>query len=82
MIFQADIQMRAYYNRDYYMGLCYRTGSAIGTMIGVRWDRLYFSYVFEYSLTKLQKYTFGSHEVNIALKLGDSARRYKWLIRY
>jgi type IX secretion system PorP/SprF family membrane protein len=82
MIFQADFQMRVYYNRDYYFGLAYRTGSAVGTMIGLRWNRFYFSYVFDYNLTPLQKNTYGSHEVNVALKLGDSARRYKWLIRY
>jgi len=82
MIFQADLQMRVYYNRDYYLGLCYRTGSAIGTMIGLKWDRFYFSYVFDYNLTPLQQHTFGSHEINLAYKIGDSARRYRWLIRY
>ena len=82
MIFQADLQMRIYYNRDYYLGLCYRTGSAIGTMVGLKWNRFYFSYVFDYNLTPLQQHTFGSHEVNLAYKIGDSARRYRWLIRY
>jgi type IX secretion system PorP/SprF family membrane protein len=82
MIFQADIQMRAYYNKDYFLGLTYRTGSAIGTMIGLKWNRLYLTYVFDYTLSKLQRHTFGSHEVCLALKLGDNVRRYRWLIRY
>jgi type IX secretion system PorP/SprF family membrane protein len=82
MIFQADIQMRVYYNHDYYLGLCYRTGSALGTMIGLKWNRFYLSYVFDYNLTPLQRHTFGSHEINLALKMGDNARRYRWMIRY
>ena len=82
MVWQADFQMRVYYNRDYYLGLTYRTGSAVGTMVGLKWDRFYFSYVFDYNLTPLQKHTFGSHVIILALKLVDSARRYRWLIRY
>jgi type IX secretion system PorP/SprF family membrane protein len=82
MGFQADLQMRAYYNKDYYMGLCYRTGSAVGMMVGAKLNRLYFSYAFDYSLQSIQKYSYGSHEINLAYKLGDNARRYKWLIRY
>lgn len=82
MIFQADFQMRFIYSHDYYMGLSYRTGSALGIIIGARLKRLNFGYAFDYGLTSIQKYTYGAHEINIALKFGDSARRYKWLIRY
>jgi type IX secretion system PorP/SprF family membrane protein len=79
---QADLQLRMYYNKDYYMGLCYRTGSAIGTMFGAKWNRFFFSYAFDYSFTSIQRYTYGAHEINLAYKLGDNARRYRWLIRY
>jgi type IX secretion system PorP/SprF family membrane protein len=82
MGFQGDLQLRMYYDKDYYMGLCYRTGSAIGTMVGAKWNRLFFSYAFDYSLQSIQRYSFGSHEINLAYKLGDNARRYRWLIRY
>jgi len=82
MVAQADLQMRFYYNQDYYLGLCYRTGSSLGLLIGAKWNRIHFGYAFDYGLTSIQKYTYGAHEINISLKLGDSARRYKWLIRY
>jgi type IX secretion system PorP/SprF family membrane protein len=82
MGFQADIQFRTYYNKDYYMGLCYRTSSAIGIMVGAKLNRLFFSYAFDYSLQSIRRYSYGAHEINLAYKLGDSARRYKWLIRY
>lgn len=82
MIFQGDFQMRIFYNHDYYMGLSYRTGSSIGLLIGAKVKRLQLGYAFDYGLTSIQKYTYGAHELNVALKFGDSARRYRWLIRY
>jgi len=82
MIFQADLQMRFFYHHDYYLGLSYRTGSAIGLLIGAKVNRIQIGYAFDYGLTSIQRYTYGAHEINIALKLGDNARRYRWLIRY
>ncbi len=82
MVAQADLQMRFFYNHDYYLGLSYRTGSSIGLLIGAKWQRLHFGYAFDYGLNSIQTYTYGAHEINIALKLGDNARRYRWLIRY
>lgn len=82
MVFQADLQIREYYKHDYYMGLVFRTGSAIGLQFGLRWDRLYISYAYDYTLSSIQVHTMGSQELNLAIKFGDNARRYKWLIRY
>jgi type IX secretion system PorP/SprF family membrane protein len=81
-VFQTDIQFRTYYQQDYYLGLLYRTGSAVGVIIGAKWNRIHFCYAFDYSLNSIQRYSYGSHELNVAIKFGDSARRYKWLIRY
>lgn len=80
--FQADLQMRVYYDKNYYFGMSYRTGSAVGAMAGVKLKRLFISYAFDYSLQSIQRYSLGSHEINLAYKLGDNARRYRWLIRY
>jgi type IX secretion system PorP/SprF family membrane protein len=79
---QADLQMRAYYNNNYYLGVSYRTGSSVGLLIGFKWDRFVLGYAFDYSLSDLQRYSYGSHEINLALKLGDNTRRYKWIQRY
>ncbi|MFC2081228.1 type IX secretion system membrane protein PorP/SprF [Bacteroidota bacterium] len=48
----------------------------------MRFHQLYFGYAFDYMLSSIQKHTYGSHEIVIALKLGDNARRYRWLDRY
>jgi type IX secretion system PorP/SprF family membrane protein len=79
---QADINMKLYYKEFYWVGLSYRTQSSIGLLIGGRQKRFYFGYAFDYTLNNIRKYTFGSHELNIAIKFGDSSRRYRWLIRY
>ncbi|MDP4210828.1 MAG: PorP/SprF family type IX secretion system membrane protein [Bacteroidota bacterium] len=79
---QADLQLRGYYMHDYYIGLSYRTGTAVGILLGAKWRRAYFGYAFDYTLSGLQKSTLGSQEINITLKLGDNARRYRWMIRY
>lgn len=79
---QADINMKVYYKEFYWAGLTYRTQTSIGILIGGRSGRFYLGYAFDYNLSSLRKYTLGSHELNLAIKLGDSSRRYRWLIRY
>jgi type IX secretion system PorP/SprF family membrane protein len=79
---QADIGAKYYYKQDYWAGVYYRTTNTLITVIGVRYHQLYIGYSFDYSFSQLKKYTWGSHELVIALKLGDSARRYRWLNRY
>ncbi|MDA3779636.1 MAG: type IX secretion system membrane protein PorP/SprF [Bacteroidales bacterium] len=79
---QADINVKAYYKRDYWLGFSYRTGNAIITMVGVKVDKLYFGYAFDYSLSDIQKISYGSHEIMIGINLGDNSRRYRWLNRF
>ena len=80
--FQADITAKMYIYEDYWAGLSYRTGGALIIMGGLRVDKFFFGYAFDYTLSSIQRHSFGSHEFILAVKLGDSARRYKWLIRY
>ncbi len=83
--FQLDLTGKFYLFEDYWAGLSYRTGAQAGALIimgGLRVDKFFFGYSFDYTLSSIQRHSFGSHEFMIAMKLGDSARRYKWLIRY
>ncbi len=79
---QADINVRAYYQNDYWMGFSYRTGSAVISMVGVTVGKMYFGYAYDYSLKDVQRLTYGSHEIMIGIKFGDSQRRYRWLRRF
>lgn len=80
--FQADITGKMYIYEDYWAGISYRTGGALIFMGGLRVDKFFFGYAFDYTLSSIQSHSYGSHEFMLAVKLGDSARRYKWLIRY
>ncbi len=79
---QMDLTTRIYYKEDYWAGLSYRTGDALILMAGLRYDRFYFGYSFDMALTDIRKHSFGSHEINFAVKFGESARRYKWINAY
>jgi type IX secretion system PorP/SprF family membrane protein len=83
--FQMDISSRLYYKEDYWGGLSYRTGALGGAIIilgGIRVDKYYFGYAFDYTLNSIMKHTLGSHEFMVSIKFGENARRYRWLNRY
>jgi len=80
--FQTTFTTTLYYKDNYWAGLSYRTNDALSVLFGIKYLNYYFGYSFDYSLNKLQKYTFGSHEFMFAAKFGDNARRYRWLKRY
>jgi len=80
--FQMDLGAKLFFFENYWAGLTYRTGGAMILMGGLKVDKFYFGYAFDYSFSSIMKHSFGTHEFMIAMKLGDSARRYRWLIRY
>lgn len=82
MNMQADISVKAYYQEDYWMGLSYRTGSALISKVGVKVGNVYFGYAYDYSLSEIQSLTYGSHEIMVGVRFGDSRRRYRWLRRF
>jgi type IX secretion system PorP/SprF family membrane protein len=84
-VFQMDLTTRAYYREDYWGGLSYRTGAGSGSIIilaGIRVNKYYFGYAFDYTMADISTNTLGSHEFMLSLKFGENARRYRWLNRY
>lgn len=79
---QLDINTKLIINDDYWGGISYRTGGALIFMGGLRVDKFFFGYAFDYTLSSIMKYSYGSHEFMLAVKFGDNARRYRWLNRY
>jgi type IX secretion system PorP/SprF family membrane protein len=79
---QMDLTARMYYKDDYWAGVSYRTNDAIIAMLGLKYDRFYFAYAFDFTLTDIRKQSFGSHELSLAVKFGESARRYRWINAY
>jgi type IX secretion system PorP/SprF family membrane protein len=79
---QVDLTTRVRYKEDYWAGLSYRTGDAIVLMMGLNYDKYCFAYAFDFTLTDIRKQSFGTHEITLAVKFGESARRYRWINAY
>lgn len=79
---QADIGCTYIYNQGFWAGLTYRTSGALIANIGVKYQNIFFGYAFDYTLQEIQRLTYGTHELTVALKFGDNSRRYRWLDRY
>jgi type IX secretion system PorP/SprF family membrane protein len=76
---QMDLTARVFYKEDYWAGLSYRTNDAIILLLGLKYDRFYFAYAFDFTLTDIRGHSFGTHEITLAVKFGESARRYRWI---
>ena len=76
---QLDLTSRVYYKDDYWAGLSYRTNDALIMMLGLKYDKFYFAYAFDFALTDIRTQTLGTHEITLAVKFGESARRYRWI---
>ncbi|UCH15280.1 MAG: type IX secretion system membrane protein PorP/SprF [Bacteroidales bacterium] len=79
---QLDLSTMVIYKRDYWGGISFRTGSALIIFAGTKINRYFIGYAFDYNFNSLMSHTVGSHEIMLSVKLGDSARRYKWLNIY
>jgi len=78
-----DLNVKGYYKQDYWVGLSFRTTGTIITMLGMNYQQFYFGYAFDYSYGDITSFNnMGSHELMIGMRLGDSARRYRWLNRF
>jgi len=76
--FQTDLGVKFRAVDKYWGGLAYRTGGALILMGGVKVDKFYFGYSFDYTLASIMRHSFGSHEFVLAIEIGHSARRYRW----
>jgi len=55
--FQVDLTGRVYYKDDYWLGLSYRTGDAIVMLAGLKVDRFYIGYAFDFTMSEIRSYT-------------------------
>jgi type IX secretion system PorP/SprF family membrane protein len=79
---QMDLTGRVYYREDYWLGLSYRTTDAIVLLAGLKVDRFYLGYAFDFTFSEIRSYTYGTHELTVLARFGDNPRRYRWINRY
>lgn len=70
---ELDLGIYGYYKDYGSVGLSYRTGSDVIFFTEVRvWEQLYVGYSFDYPVTKLNRITYGSHEISLRFDLANS----------
>ncbi len=79
---QADIGLTYNYDQSFWAGLAYRTSGAIIANVRIRYMNIFIGYAFDFTLHEIQRITYGTHELSLAMKFGDNTRRYRWLDRY
>jgi type IX secretion system PorP/SprF family membrane protein len=79
---QADIGVSYIYDQEFWAGLAFRTSGAIIANIGLKYENVFIGYAFDFTLQEIQRITYGTHEITVAMKFGDSSRKYRWLDRY
>lgn len=79
---QADIGVTYIYEKGFWAGLTFRTSGALIANLGVKYQNIFIGYAFDFTLSEIQRITYGTHEITFALKFGDNNRRYRWLDRY
>jgi type IX secretion system PorP/SprF family membrane protein len=79
---QADIGLTYIFNDAFWAGITFRTGGALIGNVGAKYENLFFGYAFDFTLQEIQRVTYGTHELTVAIKFGDNKRRYRWLDRY
>jgi type IX secretion system PorP/SprF family membrane protein len=79
---QADIGLTYIYDQKIWAGLSYRTSKAIIANFGVNYLNMHIGYAFDFTLQEIQRVTYGTHELMVAIRFGDNDRKYRWLDRY
>ena len=88
---QMDLGFNYIPDQSFRAGLAYRTGAGGALIANVRFrflprrgmlTTMYFGYAFDFTLNKIQRATYGTHEVTLAVKFGDRDKKFRWLDRY
>ena len=80
--YQGEFSVRYSRNDDFWLAVTYRTPQIAALMAGIRARDLFISYTYEYNFNPIRSFSFGAHELNLIYRMGDTARRYRWMIRY
>ncbi|MGM0407177.1 MAG: PorP/SprF family type IX secretion system membrane protein [Bacteroidota bacterium] len=70
--FQAEINVKATYQRMIWGGLSYRTGDAVAVLLGYNYEnKIYFGLSYDITVSELRRYSNGTIEVMIGYRFND-----------
>jgi type IX secretion system PorP/SprF family membrane protein len=86
---QATIGFTYDYDEAIWASIGYRTAGWLTASFRMKYVNsnvelmaMYFGYAYDYSLTKIQGATYGTHELIVAVKFGDRKKRFRWIDRF
>lgn len=72
---QFDVNLKMYYDKDYWFGMSIRPGDSFITAIGFKHNQYYFGYAYDFTFSDLSSYTFGSQEIIFGVNVGENTRK-------
>ncbi len=81
-VFQGEFATRFSWKDDIWIAASFRTPKVAALMVGVRAKSLFIGYSYEYNFDTIHSFSYGAQELCLIYRIGDTARRYRWLIRY
>ena len=67
--FQFDVNVKALYIKEYWIGVSYRHSNAVVAMLGLNMENFSFGYAYDYSITDIADYSGSAHEIFLTYRL-------------
>lgn len=68
---QFDVNLKVNYDKSYWAGVSYRHNDAIVALLGVRIYQMMIGYSYDFTLSNLKNYSFGTHELSMTFILNE-----------
>ena len=73
--FSIDINLRGIYQRNYWLGFSYRSSNTVIAMLGVKYKHFVLGYAYDYSLSEINNYSSGTHEIIIGYNFKEKKQK-------
>ncbi len=70
-----DFNVKGIYQKNYWLGLSFRSDKSLITMLGVKYDKYYLGFAYDYSFSDIKNYSSGSVEIVLGVNIGEGANR-------
>jgi len=78
---QMDLTIKCVFE-GFWAGLSYRTLKTMVAHFGMQWKNYFLTYAFDFDFNAFQRFSYGSHELTVSMRFGETSRRKRLEIRY
>ena len=79
---QVDLNIMVTFRDMVWIGASYRSNNDVVGIVGMRYNRIFAGYSFDYTTTTIKNQNWGTHELCLYHKFGTTDRRVRWKERY